>query len=73
MAGLLLAATPMGAALAAAPERRLLTKAEAHYQDTPKGILCCGTCVLFVRPNACKSVVGEVTEDGWCDVFELAD
>jgi hypothetical protein len=32
-----------------------------------------GLCTLFERPNACKVVEGEVSKDGWCKAFVLAD
>ena len=50
-----------------------MTRAQAEYQDTPNGIYSCGLCTLFERPNACKVVEGEVSKDGWCKAFELAD
>jgi hypothetical protein len=50
-----------------------MTKAQAEYQDTPKGIYSCGTCTLFERPSSCKVVDGEVSKDGWCKAFALAD
>ena len=50
-----------------------MTKARAEYQDTPNGIYSCAICTLFVPPNACKVVAGEVSPDGWCKAFALAD
>jgi hypothetical protein len=50
-----------------------MTKARAEYQDTPNGIYSCGTCTLFEAPNACKVVDGEVSKDGWCKAFAMAD
>jgi len=50
-----------------------MTKAEAAYQDEPKGILMCATCSLFIRPAGCKVVEGEVAASGWCKLFDLAD
>jgi hypothetical protein len=35
-----------------------LSKAQAQYQDSPKGIAMCSTCTLFVAPHACKVVDG---------------
>ena len=56
---------------AAASEK--MTRAQAEYQDAPNGIYSCGMCTLFERPNACKVVEGEVSKDGWCKAFALAD
>jgi hypothetical protein len=50
-----------------------MTRQQAEYQDTPNGIYSCGMCSLFERPNACKVVAGEVSKDGWCKAFALAD
>jgi hypothetical protein len=50
-----------------------MTKAQAEYQDTPNGIYSCATCTLFEAPNSCKVVEGEVSKDGWCKAFALAD
>ena len=65
-AGLLLRIVPADAS-------EKMTRAQAEYQDTPNGIYSCGLCTLFERPNACKVVEGEVSKDGWCKAFELAD
>jgi hypothetical protein len=50
-----------------------MTRQQAQYQDTPSGIYSCGLCTLFEPPNACKVVEGEVSKDGWCKAFALAD
>jgi hypothetical protein len=50
-----------------------MTKARAEYQDTPNGIYSCATCTLFEAPNSCKVVEGEISKDGWCKAFALAD
>jgi hypothetical protein len=50
-----------------------MTRQQAQYQDTPNGIYNCGLCTLFERPKSCKVVEGEVSEDGWCKAFALAD
>lgn len=50
-----------------------MTRQQAEYQDTPNGIYACGMCTLFERPNACKVVEGEVSKDGWCKAFAMAD
>jgi hypothetical protein len=50
-----------------------MSRAEARYQDTPKGIQMYATCTLFLPPSACKSVEGEVAADGWCKLFDMVD
>jgi hypothetical protein len=65
-AGPLLQITPAGAS-------EKMTRAQAEYQDTPNGIYSCGMCSLFERPNGCKVVEGEVSKDGWCKAYAMAD
>jgi hypothetical protein len=50
-----------------------MTRQQAEYQDRPDGIYSCGMCTLFEKPNACKVVEGEISIDGWCKAFALAD
>jgi hypothetical protein len=50
-----------------------MTPQQAEYQDTPKDIYSCGMCTLFEPPKDCKVVAGEVSRDGWCKAFVLAD
>ena len=50
-----------------------MTLQQAEYQDTPKGIYSCAVCTLFEPPKYCKVVAGEVSKDGWCKAFALAD
>jgi hypothetical protein len=50
-----------------------MTKSQAEYQDTPNGIYSRGLCTLFDKPKSCKVVEGEVSDDGWCKAFALAD
>jgi hypothetical protein len=50
-----------------------MTLQQAEYRDTPNGIYSCGLCTLFEPPAGCKVVGGEVSKDGWCKAFALAD
>jgi hypothetical protein len=50
-----------------------MTRRQAEYQDTPSGLYSCGMCSLFERPNGCKVVEGEISKDGWCKAFAMAD
>jgi hypothetical protein len=56
---------------AAASEK--MTRQQAEYQDKPNGIYSCSLCTLFEKPHSCKVVEGEVSEDGWCKAFAMAD
>jgi hypothetical protein len=57
--------------LAQASEK--MTRQQAQYQDTPEGIYSCELCSLFEAPKSCKVVEGEVSKDGWCKAFAMAD
>jgi hypothetical protein len=70
-AGGISAALGLCASQAGASEK--MTRQQAQYQDTPNGIYSCGMCTLFERPNSCKVVEGEISNDGWCKAFALAD
>jgi hypothetical protein len=50
-----------------------MTRQQAEYQDTPDGLYSCATCTLFEPPKSCKVVEGDVSRDGWCKAFALAD
>jgi len=50
-------------------KQKQLTKAAAHYQDTPKGDAACGGCPYFTQPNGCVVVEGEISPTGWCPMF----
>jgi hypothetical protein len=68
------AALSLGAATGAlvvspAPAQQKLTQADAKYQTTPKDGQHCGGCVNFQPPNACKFVQGDISPNGWCQLF----
>ena len=50
-----------------------MTRQQAEYQDTPNGLYSCGMCTFFEPPKSCKVIDGEVSKDGWCKAFALAD
>jgi len=67
-------ALALGAATAAAVARGAaaqskLTQAIAKYQPTPNGADHCGLCVNFQPPNACRFVAGEISPNGWCQLY----
>lgn len=53
--------------------RQKVSKLHARYQDTPRGIYSCDMCGVFEPPGACKLVEGEISPEGWCEIFQLAD
>ncbi len=44
-------------------------KEAVNYQDSPQGDQRCGNCVHFVEPNACRLVEGEISPNGWCQLW----
>ena len=43
--------------------------ASVGYRPSPKGDEKCANCSLFIPPNACKSVSGKISPDGWCRIW----
>jgi hypothetical protein len=39
------------------------------YQGSPKDGKQCDGCNLFVSPNACKTVKGDISATGWCKIW----
>jgi hypothetical protein len=66
VAGLLWRVSPAQASEKMSPQR-------AEYQDTPKDIYSCAVCTLFEPPKSCKVVAGDISKDGWCKAFAMAD
>jgi hypothetical protein len=67
------AAWPLSRERALAQGGSKMSKQQAEYQDGPKGILMCATCSLFDEPRACKVVDGEISPNGWCNAYAMAD
>ena len=42
------------------------------YQDSPKGEQMCSNCKLFTAPNACQTVDGTISPNGWCMIYQKA-
>ena len=40
------------------------------YRASPKGDQNCANCSLFISPNACKSVSGKISPNGWCKIWK---
>ncbi len=62
------AAAAAGAVPPAAAQQKI-SQADAQYQNTPKGDQHCGGCVNFQPPTACKFVQGDVSPNGWFQLF----
>jgi len=39
------------------------------YRDAPNTDKNCASCRLFLSPNACKSVDGAISPNGWCKIW----
>ena len=48
---------------------RKVSKAEANYRPME----ACGCCAMFLAPNRCSKVAGEIDADDLCDLFERSD
>jgi hypothetical protein len=46
-----------------------MAQSSVKYQDSPKDGKRCDGCKLFVAPNACKSVAGDISPSGWCALW----
>ena len=46
-----------------------VSQALVKYQGTPKDNQRCEVCIQFQPPNACKTVQGEISPNGWCQLF----
>jgi hypothetical protein len=50
-----------------------MSQQAAEYQDSPKQIQMCATCTLFEPPHSCKVVEGDISPNGWCKAYAMAD
>jgi hypothetical protein len=64
-----LGSAAIAAAVSQAAAQQKISQADANYQGTPKGNLHCDGCVNFQPPNACKFVQGDISPNGWCQLF----
>ena len=64
------AATLFGGGAVRAQQK--VSKELAQYQDSPKDGHKCAECSFFEKPNACKAVEGDISPDGWCQLWNQA-
>jgi hypothetical protein len=57
--------------LSASPSQAVasMSQTSVGYQDSPKDGKQCDGCNLFVSPNACKTVKGDISPKGWCKIW----
>ena len=46
-----------------------MAQSAVKYQPTPKDGKECSGCNLFIAPNSCKSVAGDIAPTGWCSIW----
>ena len=61
-------ATPLLALMSGNAEAKM-AQSSVKYQATPKDGRQCDGCNLFVAPNSCKSVAGDIAPTGWCALW----
>ena len=61
-------ATPLLALMSGSAEAKM-AQSSVKYQASPKDGKQCDGCNLFVAPNACKSVAGDISPKGWCALW----
>ena len=66
------AATMLVAADTQPAQAAKISQSVVKYQDSPKGEQKCSNCKLFTAPNACQTVDGTVSPDGWCMIYQKA-
>jgi High potential iron-sulfur protein len=49
-----------------------MSRPSVSYQPSPKNGAKCATCSLFQAPNACQSVEGPISPNGWCSIYSKA-
>ena len=61
-------AAPLLALMSGSAEAKMAQTA-VRYQDSPKDGKRCDGCKLFVAPNSCKTVAGDISPSGWCALW----
>jgi len=61
-------AVPLLALMSGSAQAKMAQTA-VRYQDSPKDGRQCDGCKLFIAPNACKSVGGDISPKGWCALW----
>jgi hypothetical protein len=62
-------AVPLLAIGATSANAAKLAQSAVKYQPTPKDGKQCSGCNLFIAPNSCKSVAGDIAPTGWCSIW----
>lgn len=46
-----------------------MAKTLVKYQPTPNNAKDCSQCKFFIKPNSCQLVAGDISPDGWCQLW----
>jgi hypothetical protein len=68
-AALSLGAATVATVVSRTAAQQKISQADAKYQTTAKGDQRCEVCANFQPPNACKFVQGDISPNGWCQLF----
>lgn len=68
-AALALGAAAAAVAVSQAAAQQKLAQSAIGYQGTPKGDQRCATCINFEPPKSCKFVAGDISPNGWCQLY----
>lgn len=66
---LALVAAATGMTLSRAVAQQKTSQADVDYQSTPKDNQRCEVCSNFQPPKTCRTVQGDISPNGWCQMF----
>jgi hypothetical protein len=55
---------------ARAAEPPKLPQKSVAYRTKPDGDRKCDNCKLFIKPNGCEKVQGEISPEGYCILYQ---
>lgn len=65
-------ATPAPGPQPTAPTSIKVPQSSVNYQGQPSGDRKCGTCVHFMaESNTCRVVDGQISPEGWCNLWVM--
>jgi hypothetical protein len=50
-----------------------VAQSAAHYQPTPNEGRACAGCYLFLAPNHCRFLAGDISPSGWCRLWRAKE
>lgn len=46
------------------------SKRAARYREYPNDGELCASCTMYIPPDGCTAVLGDVQPHGWCSFYE---